>query len=65
VRLAKPTIRLRPGEVIFVKLDRTVKTGEAAGMHQGILVIVPNALVGETVKARVEQVRDTYAVAYR
>lgn len=55
----------RRGDVLFVRLDRALKTGEAAGQEKGFLVVVPNGTVGETVKARVVEVHENYAVAMR
>ena len=59
----KTAIPVQQGENYDIRIERLGTSGEGVGRYDNFTVFVPNALPGEQVSARVEEVKKTYARA--
>lgn len=55
------TAPVRRGEVYEICIDRLGTSGEGVGRYENFTVFVPNALPGERVMVRIEEVKTSYA----
>ena len=55
------TAPVRRGEVYEICIDRLGTSGEGVGRYENFTVFVPNALPGERVTVRMEEVKTSYA----
>ena len=59
----KTAIPVQQGKNYDIRIERLGTSGEGVGRYDNFTVFVPNALPGEQVSARVEEVKKTYAHA--
>lgn len=59
----KTAIPVQQGKNYDIRIERLGTSGEGVGRYDNFTVFVPNALPGEQVSARVEEVKKTYACA--
>ena len=59
----KTAIPVQQGKNYDIRIERLGTSGEGVGRYDNFTVFVPNALPGEQVSARVEEVKKTYARA--
>ena len=57
----KTAIPVQQGKNYDIRIERLGTSGEGVGKYENFTVFVPNALPGETVSARIEEVKKTYA----
>jgi len=60
---APPRVRLRPGEVLEVLVERAVYRGQGLARHEGQVVFVPRGLPGDRLRVRVASVSSGYVKA--
>lgn len=54
---------VKPGDEIEVKIEAVASRGDGIAKKDGFVIFIKNAKEGETVKARITEVKERFAVA--